>query len=372
MTARARTAPAARRRARAAGAADGPGHARRAAAALLAALLVLGVAVRSGAALPDGSAAREAAAARGAEAPSDSAAADVAAHGAAARAPLALRDAGALVARGDGRGAVIEPSGLAVDAFGRVHVVDAALHRVQQFDAGGAWRWEAGGLGSDAGQMRRPTAAAPLGALGLAVLDAGNRRIASFDLFGRRAGVLVDLAALEADDPLGRIDPVAMAADRGGAVVVADAERDRVLAFDFSGRPVATIGGPGARPGSFRGLRGVAVTARGELVTAERGAARVQRLDAGGRVVASWPIAVRPGSGALALACDDSGRVALADEEAGTLRVFDAGGGVLAALDGLAGPRAVAFARDGALLVAEARAGRVRRFVLEPAPHGGR
>lgn len=279
-----------------------------------------------------------------------------------------LREAGVLAARGDAPGRVLEPSGLAVDAFGRVVVADAGLHRLQQLDPDGTLRWEAGGLGSDPGQLRRPQAVTLIGTLAVAVLDLENRRIATWDLFGRRGEVLVDLAALEADDPVGRIEPVAMAADRGGAVVVADGERDRLLVFDFSGRRVATLGGVGAKPGSFRGLRGVAIAPRGEIVTAERIGARIQRLDAGGRPVAAWPLAVAPGHGALALACDDSGRVAVADEDAGRLRVFDAAGRPIALIDGLAGPRAAAFARDGTLLVAEARAGRVRRFALEPAP----
>jgi DNA-binding beta-propeller fold protein YncE len=283
---------------------------------------------------------------------------------------LASRDTLALI--GAGRDRVLEPSGIAVDPFGTIYMTDVAGHRLQRFNALGTWLGESGALGSDVGQMRRPVGVAPLGSLGVAVLDRENRRLLSYDLFGRLLGVLVDLAAPDLEERIGRTDPVALAADRGGAVVLADADRDRLLAFDFSGRFVREIGGYGTRPGSFRGLAGVAVAPRGEWVTTERGNARVQRLDAGGRVASAWPLPIGKGATALPVAVDDSARVAVGDEAGGRAWVFDSKGRLLARREGLAGPRALAFAPDGALLVVEGRGGRVVRFVLEkqraPAP----
>jgi streptogramin lyase len=170
------------------------------------------------------------------------------------------------------------------------------------------------------------------------------------------------------------VDPVAIAADRGGALFLADGDGERVLAFEFSGRFVRVLGGIGARPGSFRGLRGLAAAPRGELVVAERVNARAQRMDAGGRALASWPLDVRPGRYALPVAVDDSARVAIADESSGRLWLFDSSGRKLAGLAGLEGPRALAFARDGALLVGESRSGQVRRVTIErvtPPPAAG-
>lgn len=283
-----------------------------------------------------------------------------------------LRPGLALVAQGDGRGQALEPGGVAVDAFGRVVVSDAALHRLQRFEPDGRWLGESGSLGSDPGQLRRPGAVAMLGALAIVTLDQENRRIERYDLFGRRLGTLVDLLDPALEAQVGRVDPVTLAADRGGALYVADADRDRVLAFDFSGRFLRTIGGFGDRPGSFRGLKGLGTGPRGALVTAERVNRRVQRLDAGGRVTASWPLAVAREPGALPVAVDDSSRVAVADEAGGRLWLFDPGGRLLAMIDGLARPRALAFAPDGTLIVAEAGRGEVRRFAIErsaaPAP----
>ena len=276
-----------------------------------------------------------------------------------------LRPVAVLTARGDGRGQALEPSGVVVDAFGRVVVADAALHRLQRFEPDGRWLGEAGSLGSDPGQLRRPGAVTLLGALSIAVLDYENRRIERYDLFGRRLGTLIDLLDPALEAQVGRVDPIALSADRGGALYLADADRDRVLAFDFAGRYLRTIGGLGGKPGSFRGLGGLATAPRGALVVAERVNRRVQRLDAGGRSSASWPLAVAAAAGAIPVAVDDSSRVAVADEASGRLWLFDAGGRPLAALAGLARPRALAFAPDGTLLVAEAGRGEVRRFAFE-------
>lgn len=292
--------------------------------------------------------------------------------------PLTWVEAGELRARDDGAGRLVEPAGVACDAFGRASVSDAGAHALHRWSAEGDWLDVSGGLGSEAGQFRRPGAVARLGSFGTAVLDIENQRVVSFDLQGHLRGVLVDLAAAEADPLVGRIRPVALACDRGGASFVADADRDRVLAYDFAGQYVRAVGGYGPRPGSFQRLAGIAVTPAGELVTSERPgraprgstqppSVRLQRLDASGRPLAVWSVSVPSGraDGALPLAVDDSSRVALADERGGRVWLFARDGGVLAEMAGLARPVALAFAPDGSLFVAEAASGRVRRFRLE-------
>jgi len=283
--------------------------------------------------------------------------------------PLRVRAAGTVAGGADARVRIAEPGGLAIDAFGTLYVTDAALHRLQRFDARGAWLGESGSLGSDPGQLRRPISATTLGSLGVAVLDRENRRIVSYDLLGQRLGVLVDLGADALTDVTGRIDGVSLAADRGGALYLADAERDRILVFDFSGRFLKSLGGYGSRPGAFRGLMAIATTPRGEVVACERAGRRVQRLDPGGRVAAGWPLEVRAGKAPLAVAVDDSGRVAVADGDRGRLWLFDRAGRLLAARTDLGEARALAFAPDGSLVVAEAAEARVRRFaIVAPGP----
>src|SRR5262245_47469442 len=265
------------------------------------------------------------------------------------------------------RGQMVEPAGVAVDAFGTVWVTDAQLHCLERFDRQGRWLGEIGSLGSDVGQMRRPGSVAALGAASVAVLDRENRRVLLYDLFGRVQGVRLDLANATLEERTGRIDPAWLATDRGGAIYIVDSARERVLVFDTSGQLVRTLGNYGAKPGSFRGLRALATAPRGEMLVTERLNARVQRLDAGGRPVRAWPLAIETrGSGALPIAVDDGGRVAVADEVSGRLWIFDAAGRVLAEERDLGRPRALAFAPDGALLVAQANPPQIRRFELPP------
>ena len=272
---------------------------------------------------------------------------------------------GSLVSKSGEHGQVVEPAGVAVDAFGRIWVTDAQLHRMQRFDREGRWLGEAGVLGSDVGQLRRPGSVAPLGAASMAVLDRENRRVLVYDLFGRLQGVRLDLAAATLESQTGRVDPTWLATDRGGALYVADPARERILVFDTSGQLVRSLGSFGPRVGSFRGLRALAAAPRGELLVTERLNARVQRLDAGGRPVSAWPLPIETRApGALPVAVDERGRVAIADETSGRLWLFDAQGRRLAELGGLGHPRALAFAPDGTLLVAEAEPAQVRRFAL--------
>ena len=277
-----------------------------------------------------------------------------------------VASAGWLAREGEGRGQVLEPAGVAIDAFGRVYVSDAALHRLQRFDGHGKWLGESGVLGSEAGEMRRPGSVVLLGVLGVGVLDRENRRVESFDLFGRRVGTMLDLADPALEGQVGRVDPTQLAADRGGALYVADPARERVLSFDTSGRFLRVLGGFGSRAGQFRGLRGLAVAPHGELLVSERGNARLQRLDAGGRATASWPLPVDPHgkSGELPVAVDASGRIAVADETTGVLWLFDAAGAALGGARGLGHPRALAFGADGTLFVAGVEPAAVRTISL--------
>jgi DNA-binding beta-propeller fold protein YncE len=295
--------------------------------------------------------------------------------------PLMLDSLGVYGHAGSDDGGLVAPSGLATDQFAHIWVSDASANRLQRWDAAGQWLGQSGSLGSDANQFRRPASVSRLGSAGVAVLDIENRRVVTYDLLGRLAVVLVQLDAAALEEQTGRITPVSLAADRGGALYVADGDRDRVLAFDFAGRLVRTVGSYGAAPGSFRGLASIAVAPHGELVTIERpvslprkrakransmadslaaSGARVQRLDAGGAPIASWLVPATSEE-SFALAVDDSGRVAVTCATAGTVSVYSREGRVLAAREGLAQPCAVAWMPDGALLVAEAGRGRILR-----------
>jgi sugar lactone lactonase YvrE len=283
--------------------------------------------------------------------------------------PFVLRVEAAIAHPDEGPGQMVRPAGVALDAFGRVYVTDRALHRLQRFAPDGKWIGENGALGSEDGALRRPGDVVTAGALAMAVLDEENLRILSYDLFGLQQRTLVELGPQGLGSSAGRIDPVALASDRGGALYVADADRDRILILDAGGRLSGTITSTGADGGAFRGLAGLAVSRRGQIVVAERTSARIQRLDAGGRMLARFAIDVRPGRGRVPVAIDDSLRIAVADEATGRLWVFDADGTLLARREKLSRPWALVFGAAGELWVTESGSGRVTRLRLaRPTP----
>lgn len=277
-------------------------------------------------------------------------------------------------------GVLVEPAGVAVDAFGRAWVTDAARHRLLRFDANGARLDETGALGSEPAQFRRPGALAPYGASAMAVLDRENRRVVGYDTHARGAQVVVDLASPSLDASVGRVDGVGLASDAGGALYVADSDRDRVLVFDFAGAYQRVIGGYGSGAGSFRHLVAVAAAPRGALVTLEwlaggkvrgKGGARdsvraaqvrVQWLDGSGASLGHWEL---PGgdSDRWSLAVDPVlPRVFLADGTSGQLWRLELRAGSLAqTVARCTRPSALAFSAEGSLVVAEP--GRLLRFV---------
>jgi hypothetical protein len=293
-----------------------------------------------------------------------------------------LHELGAIV--GDESHPLVEPSGVLSDAFGRIWASDASLHKLRRWRPDGVPLDEAGALGSEPEQFRRPGALARVGSLGVAVLDIENRRVSTYDHNLRLLSGSVDLTAADLEDRIGRVRPLTLASDRGGALYVVDAERDRILVFDYAGAFQRELGGFGGRSGGFAGLTGIAVSARGRIVSVERphgrprkstapdstaSRARIQWFEAGGRLITSvWspPLSAGASELSLSIAVDGIGRIAIAAERSGEVFVLTPDGAFLAKLGGLAAPRAVAFADDGTLLVAEAAAGRVRRWALEP------
>ena len=276
---------------------------------------------------------------------------------------------------------IAEPAGVVSDAFGRVWMSDAALHKLVRFEHDGRRLDETGALGSEPGQFRRPGALARVGSLGVAVLDVENRRVTVYDHHLRSLGAAIELSAAVLEERIGRVTPVGLAADRGGALYVADAERDRILVFDFAGSYQREIGGFGGRAGGFSGLLAVAVDTRGTLITVERprgrskravadslaGRSRMQWLDGGGRVLHSvWlPVwSAGAGESGLALAVSAAGHVAVAAERSGVVLLLDADGRELVRASGIVAPRALAFDDTGVLWVAAAGEARLLRFTL--------
>ena len=119
----------------------------------------------------------------------------------------------------------ITPTGLDVDAYGRIAVSDAGNHQIMVFNTYLAVELAFGSYGTHAGQLDSPqgVAFAPDGSF--IVTDTGNRRVQIFDFGGRFTAIMPP----GGESPL--VKPRRAVADEKGNVYVADPEARRVFVF---------------------------------------------------------------------------------------------------------------------------------------------
>ncbi|MBI3552029.1 MAG: hypothetical protein HY077_05875 [Elusimicrobia bacterium] len=188
---------------------------------------------------------------------------------------------------GQGNGQFNKPSGVALDASGRIYVSDTNNHRVQVFALDGSFF----------STFNLPAVARP----------EPNDDDDSND---------PDSTALG--------QPFGIALDGSGNIYVADAHGDRALKFSPQGVLLASFGTSGSGTGQFKRPEGVAVSPDGGcLFVSDRNNNRIQRLDTFGSVTLVF------GSGAafnepIGLALDSSGNLFVADRNNNRVEKFGA------------------------------------------------
>jgi len=226
-----------------------------------------------------------------------------------------------------GDGQFQEPWGIDVDGEGRVYVADTWNHRVQVFDASGAFLTKWGSFGQ---------------------VDGAIGGTSSF--WGPRDVVV----------------------DDQGRVFVTDTGNKRVMVFDTNGGFLFQWGGGGVVPGSFEEPVGLALDSEGNLYVADTWNQRVQVFNGDYVFLREWPVDGWYGESVVNkpyLAVDGQGRVYVTDPEGYRIIVFDAQGELVATF-GLYGldagsftlPTDVEVDGDGNIYVTDTDGQRVMRF----------
>jgi DNA-binding beta-propeller fold protein YncE len=229
-------------------------------------------------------------------------------------------DVGAELAPG---GTFNQPWGIAFGEAG-IFVADTWNHRIQRFDAQGAFLGSFGVFGTDGGEM---------------------------SLYGPRSLAL---------DPEGRIFAV-------------DTGNKRVLVFDPQGAPVAQFGGGGVESGRLDEPVGIAIDTQGLIYIADTWNQRVQVFKERGtgffEVETEWPVEAWYGQSIENkpyIAVGPDGQVCISDPEGARVLCFDEDGQFLRGIvsPAMARPSGVAFDISCRLWVADAETDQILAFDL--------
>lgn len=178
---------------------------------------------------------------------------------------------------------LVSPIGVAVDEKrGRVYVSDSAQGAVKVFTSdGGKPAGEIRG-----GEMGRPTGIAIHAAKDeLLVLDTVHSAILRFSLADHR---LKGIVGKEGEGDGSFHAPTHIAVSRSGNILVTDSLNYRVQVFDPEGRFLRGFGAPGDGPGTFSRPKGVAVDSDENVYVVDALFANVQVFDKEGRLLMAF------------------------------------------------------------------------------------
>lgn len=195
---------------------------------------------------------------------------------------------------------------------GRVAVCDALNHRIQVFDPQGELVLTTGSFGTGLGQLNEPHAVAFGPNEDMYVLDTWNSRIAVYDKDGN------PLRNFTAPD--GLFGPRAVAL-RGDKLYVTDSGHSRIVVLSIQGSFVMQMGSLGEGWGQLKEPVGIAVTEKGEIWVADSGNNRLVVYDATGKPHATINVSGWTGDGLKEayLDVDEHNQVYLTDPLTGVL-----------------------------------------------------
>lgn len=243
------------------------------------------------------------------------------------------------------------PRGVAVGPEGNVYVVDSDNHRVQVFDADGAFLREWGSqcnlaveqsctdLDGDGpmnygdGQFQEPWGIAVADDGRVYVADTWNHRVQVFDSDGTFLYKWGEYGQTTAGDTWLLYGPRDLAVDAQERVFVTDTGNKRIMVYDQDGNYLHQWGSEGILPGSFSEPVGIDVDSEGNIYVADTWNQRIQVFDSEFAFLHEWPVDAWYGQSVVNkpyLAVDAESRVYITDPEGYLLVVYSGDGELLA------------------------------------------
>ena len=174
------------------------------------------------------------------------------------------------------------PIAVAVDLSSRVFVTDSAVNLVKAYSPDGKLLWQAGNLGAQGGELKKPTGIA-IGRGGeVLVADTGNSRIVTLS---SDTGVFVGEFGKHGSGPGELSVPANLWVEPDGTVLVSDSILCRVQAFSPEGKPLFNFGECGNMAGYMARPRGVASDSEGNIYVVDALFNMVQIFDREGKLL---------------------------------------------------------------------------------------
>jgi sugar lactone lactonase YvrE len=283
-------------------------------------------------------------------------------------------------ARGSGSNQFAYPTGVVVDASGRIYVADYGNNRIVRLDDISGAGWTAfGRQGSGINQFAYPTGVAVDARGRIYVADMSNSRIVRMDD--------ISGAGWTAFGSFGSgtnqfINPAGVAMDSNGHIYVADSGNNRIVRMDdMRGTQWTAFGTPGNDVNQFNDPVGVAIDARGHIYITDYGNYRIVRMD--DMSGSSWTVLGSPGHSGHSginqfdhpsgVTVDASGHIYIADMvNSRIVRMDDMEGGNWTTLGSPGSavsqfnhPWGVALDASGHVYVADDGNCRILRFILQ-------
>jgi len=242
------------------------------------------------------------------------------------------------------------PRGVAVGPEGNIYAVDSDNHRVQVFDADGAFLREWGSqcnlaveqsctdLDGDGpmsygdGQFQEPWGIAVDDDGRVYVADTWNHRVQVFDSDGTFLNKWGAYGQTSGDSEL-LYGPRDLALDAQGRVFVTDTGNKRIMVYDQDGNYLHQWGSEGLLPGSFSEPVGIDVDPEGNIYVADTWNQRIQVFDRDFAFLHEWPVDAWYGQSVVNkpyLAVDAESRVYITDPEGYLVAVYSSDGELLA------------------------------------------
>jgi YD repeat-containing protein len=267
-------------------------------------------------------------------------------------------------------GRISEPIGITTNGLSSFLVVEKAQNRVEKFASNGELVAAFGSMGSEAGQLKEPTAIAssPAGTGSYWVADTGNNRVEQWSLtfsFIRQVGK-------EGSGNAEFKHPAAIEADSEGNVYVGDVGNDRVLELSKSGDYVTQFCGEGEL--SLSSPMGIVLDSAGDLWVTDSERNQVQEWLTGSFLFSGSRLgSFGTGSGQFShpadVAPDGKGNLWVLDRGNSRLEKFNEKGEYLTAAGSqgtgggkLSSPAGLAIDPSGNLWVADTANNRVEEF----------